>query len=224
MGSVALAGCLDSTTSQSSTPTDATGSDDDTDSPASTPTETPAGSDGEGTDTPTPTPEETPTATETPTPTPEATPPPGDQDEEVFPDYEMTDVAVRSPESELLGWVRAAIADTRQKRFTGLSDTESLPPQYGMLFIFEDVGDRQFVMREMDFGIDIVYADAEGRITSIHHAPAPGPGEDGNDQEYPGRGKYVLEVNYDWTTDHGVDVGDELSNLAGEYTVRRNRW
>jgi len=62
----------------------------------------------------------------------------------------------------------------------------------------------------MDFGIDIVYADADGTITSIHHAPAPGPGEDGSEQEYPGRGQYVFEVNYEWTAENNVAVGDRL--------------
>jgi uncharacterized membrane protein (UPF0127 family) len=95
-------------------------------------------------------------------------------------------------------------------RYTGLSDTESLPEDRGMLFVFETADSHTFVMREMDFPIDIVYADVDGTITSIHHAPEPGPDEDGNDQEYPGFGQYVLEVNYDWTTDRGIETGDRL--------------
>jgi uncharacterized membrane protein (UPF0127 family) len=69
----------------------------------------------------------------------------------------------------------------------------------------------------MDFGLDIVYADADGTITTISHAPAPGPNEDGSEQEYPGNGQYVLEVNYEWTTRHGVEEGDVLAfELPGE--------
>ena len=125
--------------------------------------------------------------------------------------YETTEVRVTTPDGDPLGSVTAAIADTPGLRYTGLSDTESLPADRGMLFVFEDVGDHTFVMRRMDFGIDIVYADAEGVITRIHHAPAPGPDEDGNQQRYPGHGQYVLEVNYDWTTRRGVEEGDVLS-------------
>ncbi|MFB6235070.1 MAG: DUF192 domain-containing protein [Halopenitus sp.] len=124
--------------------------------------------------------------------------------------YETTVVDARTPDGTLLGSVTAAIADTSGLRYTGLSDTESLPSDRGMLFVYDQVGTHTYVMREMSFGIDIVYADDEGVITAIHHAPAPGPNEDGNDQEYPGRGQYVLEVVYDWTTDHGVEVGDQL--------------
>jgi uncharacterized membrane protein (UPF0127 family) len=124
--------------------------------------------------------------------------------------YETTTVRAVSASGETLGSVTAAIADTSSLRFTGLSDTETLPPDRGMLFVYETVADRTFVMRRMDFGIDIVYADADGTITSIHHAPEPGPEEDGEDQRYPGRGQFVLEVVYDWTTDHGVSEGDSL--------------
>lgn len=161
-------------------------------------------------DEPTPTPEETPTESDgedesTPSP------PDGEADDEVFPDYEMTSVAVRSPDGELLGWVRAAVADTGALRFTGLSETEEMPEDYGMLFVFGEVDDKTFVMRDMDFGIDIIYVDEDGRINEIYHAPEPGPDEDGSEQRYPGRGKYVLETNKHWTTENGVEEGDYLN-------------
>jgi len=125
--------------------------------------------------------------------------------------YETTTVHVSTPGGRTLGTVTAAIADTSELRYRGLSDTETLPAHRGMLFVFESVADRSFVMREMDFGIDIVYADSDGTITAINHAPAPAPDEDGSDQDYDGRGQYVLEVTYGWTTDRGVDTGDRLT-------------
>ena len=125
-------------------------------------------------------------------------------------DYETTVVQAVTPAGDALGSVTAAIADTAELRYLGLSDTERLPPDRGMLFVYESVADRTFVMREMDFGIDIIYADADGTVTSIHHAPAPGLDENGSSQRYPGRGQYVLEVSYDWTRAHGVSVGDRL--------------
>jgi uncharacterized membrane protein (UPF0127 family) len=130
---------------------------------------------------------------------------------EIHAEYETTTVDVRSTDGALLGSVTAAIADTAERRYLGLSDTESLPENRGMLFVYGSVEDRTFVMREMDFGIDIVYADDEGIITTIHHAPAPGPNEDGSEQRYPGRGQYVLEVNYRWTADRGIEPGDVLA-------------
>ncbi len=184
---VALAGCVE----QGGTgggPGPGEGTPEAERTPGTTQTSTPTTSDGTA----------TPDGTETPTGTP------------IHADYETTEVQVQTPDGELLGSVTAAVADTSDLRYLGLSDTESLPEDRGMLFVYDEVGDHTFVMREMDFGIDVVYADDEGVITRIHHAPVPGPGEDGSEQEYPGRGQYVLEVNYEWTTERGVEEGDVL--------------
>lgn len=125
--------------------------------------------------------------------------------------YEHTAVTVVDGETGAeLGTVEAAIADTFPKRYLGLSGTETLPEDRGMLFVHDGPGDRTYVMRDMSFGIDIVYIDADGTITTIHEAPEPDSGEDGNAQEYPGTGQYVLEVNEGWMTDRGVEVGDEV--------------
>jgi len=129
---------------------------------------------------------------------------------EIHAGYETTEVTVESADGEELGSVTAAIADSRDLRHTGLSDTESLPDDRGMLFVYGERRGLTYVMREMDFPIDIVYADPDGTITGIHHARAPGPDEDGNDLRYPGSGQYVLEVTHEWTTARGVEVGDRL--------------
>ena len=130
--------------------------------------------------------------------------------EPLFPDYETTAVRVERPDGEELGSVTAAIAETSDEWSLGLSDTESLPEDWGMLFVSGSMSDLTFWMKEMDFGLDIVFVDDEKRITGIHHAPAPGPEEDGTDQRYSGRGQYVLEVNYEWTERRGVTEGDVL--------------
>jgi hypothetical protein len=130
--------------------------------------------------------------------------------ESVHEGYEETAVEVVSPEGELLGSVTAAVADTNSTRYLGLSDTDCLPPDRGMLFVYQEPQPLTFVMRDMDFGIDIVHIDENGVITSIQHADPPGEGESGEEpkHQYPGTGQFVLEVNYDWTTEHGVETGD----------------
>ncbi|WP_049928889.1 DUF192 domain-containing protein [Halopiger goleimassiliensis] len=131
--------------------------------------------------------------------------------EEVHAEYDSTEVRVETPDGEELGSVTAAIADTGELQRLGLSDTEHLPEDRGMLFVYDSVAERTFIMPEMDFGIDIVFADDEGVITEIHHAPQPGPDEDGSEHRYPGRGQYVLEVNYEWTAERGIEEGDVLA-------------
>ena len=130
--------------------------------------------------------------------------------ESLFPDYETTEVRVETPDGEELGSVTAAIAETSDEWSLGLSETDSLPEDWGMLFVSGSMSDRTFWMKDMDFGLDIVFVDDEKRITGVHHAPAPGPDEDGTNQRYSGRGQYVFEVNYEWTDRHDVTEGDVL--------------
>ncbi|THE66684.1 DUF192 domain-containing protein [Salinadaptatus halalkaliphilus] len=125
-------------------------------------------------------------------------------------EYESTDVRVTDPDGDELGEVTAAIADTSELQRTGLSDTETLPENRGMLFVYDSVEELTFSMPEMAFPIDILFADDAGVITSIYRARAPAPREDGTEQIYYGEGQYVLEVVYEWTADRDVQVGDSL--------------
>jgi uncharacterized membrane protein (UPF0127 family) len=125
--------------------------------------------------------------------------------------YEHATVTVSDASTgEELGRIEAAVADTWSKRYLGLSETDELPENRGMLFVYDEPGEHTYVMRNMSFGIDIVFIDADGTITTIHEAPKPGPDENGNDQTYPGEGQYVLEVNKGWMADRGVEVGDRV--------------
>jgi uncharacterized membrane protein (UPF0127 family) len=62
-------------------------------------------------------------------------------------------------------------------------------------------------MRDMAFPLDMVFVDADGTITAIHHAPVE---SDGDLTQYSGRAKYVLEVPMGYTNRTGVDVGDRM--------------
>ena len=110
-------------------------------------------------------------------------------------------------DGETLGTVQAHVADDPQERFTGLSDTDSMAADEGMVFVFEREDDRAFVMRDMDFPLDIVFVGADGHITEIAHAPVE---NDTPLTRYEGRAKWVVEVNRGWTEEHGVSEGDEV--------------
>ena len=157
---------------------------------------------------PTPTSTTSPSASPSPTPTPEPT---ATSYPEVHTEYDQTTVAVVGGETgEELGTVEAAVADTFSTRYVGLSETDELPADRGMLFVHDEPDEYTYVMRNMSFGIDIVFIAPNGTITVIHEAPEPGPDEDGASQEYSGVGQYVLEVNEGWMADHGVEEGDRL--------------
>jgi len=123
----------------------------------------------------------------------------------VFADnYEWTPVTVVDDTDTELATVDARIADTVEKRYTGLSSTTALGPDEGMLFIHNSEGRRGYVMRDMAFPIDIVFIDADGEITTIHHA------EPDDDDTFRGTAKYVLELPYNYTTDNDIAVGDRV--------------
>lgn len=66
----------------------------------------------------------------------------------------------------------AADFDSRQ---AGLMHRESLPDDGGMLFIFPDVQLRNFWMAYCLIDIDIIYLDAQGRVTATYTMEAQPP-------------------------------------------------
>ena len=114
--------------------------------------------------------------------------------------------AVDGETDESLATVEARVADGFVKQYVGLSATDDLDPGEGMLFVHGDSAERAYVMRDMAFGLDIVFADANGTVTTIHEA-AP---ESAPLTRYEGTGRYVLEVPRGWSERHGVGPGDRL--------------
>ncbi|UIP00777.1 DUF192 domain-containing protein [Halobaculum sp. CBA1158] len=132
-------------------------------------------------------------------------------------EYDRTTVSVVDENGSELGSVDARVADSYEKRYTGLSNTESLGEDEGMLFVHDAEATQAYVMRDMAFRIDIVFVAANGTITRIHHAELPPEGTDEGDlKRYRGLGKYVLEVPYNWTDDAGAETGDRIE-IAGDY-------
>lgn len=105
-----------------------------------------------------------------------------------------------------LATIGVRVADTRQERRTGLSETESLPEDEGMLFVFPSEGEPTFVMRDMSFPLDMIFVGEDGRITEIYEAPV----EDRPLTGYSATAKWVVEVNRGFTDEHDISVGDSV--------------
>ncbi len=129
-----------------------------------------------------------------------------------YADYDTTIVEVEDNSGAILGKLKAAVAHPGEQWQLGLSAAKSMPENGGMLFESDGESDLTFWMKDMSFGLDIVYVDGDRRITSIHHAPEPADDDSGTEQQYrfSGSGQYVLETNYNWTADHGITKGDTL--------------
>lgn len=101
------------------------------------------------------------------------------------------------------------VADTPQKRFQGLSGRRHLPEGQGMLFVFSVPDSHSFVMREMNFPIDIIWFDENFRIVDVKENALP--------ESYPSESftpkvsaMYVLEVRAGFFHDHNLASGHRL--------------
>ena len=125
-------------------------------------------------------------------------------------DREAATVQVVSSDGERLATVDARVADTRCQRYEGLSGTESLADGAGILFVHDSEQQLTYVMRGMNYGLDMIFVDADGRVTAVRSAPPPAPGEDGNDIRRSARGQYVLEVPRGYAAANGIEPGDRI--------------
>jgi len=60
------------------------------------------------------------------------------------------------------------IADTPEKQLRGLMYRESIPKNYGMLFVFRDEQIRSFWMKNCRVHLDIIYLNAQKQIVDLH--------------------------------------------------------
>ena len=125
--------------------------------------------------------------------------------------YERTTVTLSDANGSRLATVDARVADTHTKRYTGLSDTRSLDYGEGMLFVHSRETTHAYVMRDMNFPLDIVFVAANGTVTTIHHAPVPSETNGDELTRYRGDGKYVLEVPRGYAERVGLDEGDRVA-------------
>ena len=98
------------------------------------------------------------------------------------------------------------VADTPKKQQLGLMHRKSMPADHGMLFVFPDERERFFWMKNTHIPLDIVYADASGKVVSVK----PMRPEDENSVPSDGPAKYAVEINQGEAQRAGVKPGDVL--------------
>jgi len=103
------------------------------------------------------------------------------------------------------------IADTPGARAQGLMNRASLASSAGMLFVYERPQHASFWMKNTLITLDMVFADAAGRVTRVHDGAIPqdetpidgGPGV-----------AVVLEINGGLAARLGIAPGSELRHPA----------
>jgi uncharacterized membrane protein (UPF0127 family) len=98
------------------------------------------------------------------------------------------------------------VADTVKKQQLGLMHRKTMAADHGMLFVFPDERERSFWMKNTHIPLDIIYADAKGKVVSIKQmqpldeSPVPSDGP----------ARYAVEINQGAAKRAGVKAGDVL--------------
>ncbi len=104
--------------------------------------------------------------------------------------------------------IRLEIADDPQERYQGLSNRVELPANTGMLFIFDEYEPRTFVMRHMNFPLDIIWIRDNQVIGYCQDMPAPELHQHPKTCSSNTEVNLVLEVNAGFVDKYDIQVGD----------------
>jgi uncharacterized membrane protein (UPF0127 family) len=108
------------------------------------------------------------------------------------------------------------VADTPEKLLFGLAFRETLPPNSGMLYIFESTGPHRITTKEYRFPVDVMWIDESHHIVHMmenvppcQREPCPWYGE------WPEPVRYVIQTEAGFIKQIGITAGMEL-----KYTLR----
>jgi uncharacterized protein len=112
--------------------------------------------------------------------------------------------------------IEAEVADTPERLLFGMAFQDALPPNGGMIYIFESTGPHRVTTKEYRFPIDMIWVDESRHIVSIAENVPPC-----RQETCPWHGstspsvRYLIETPAGFAKQAGVEVGGEL-----KYTLR----
>ncbi len=92
----------------------------------------------------------------------------------------------------------------------GLGGRASLAEDHGMLFVFTKEDRHAFWMKGMQFSLDIIWLDAQGKIVTIEQNLTPCTPDACPSYAPSDKSLYVLEVNAHFTQNHHWQTGQQL--------------
>jgi uncharacterized protein len=99
------------------------------------------------------------------------------------------------------------VADTEESRSLGLMFRPSMPPDDGMLFVFEGDTTSPFWMENTILPLSIAFIDASGKIRDIHDMQPLDRNTTGASGPY----HYALETNQGFFSAHDIVVGNQMT-------------
>lgn len=114
-------------------------------------------------------------------------------------------IALVGPNNQALT-VAVEVADDPEERSKGLMDRETLPPDSGMLFLFDTAEPLTFWMKDTRIPLDIIFFDVQGKFIG---ADSMVPCEEDPCLRYTSTGpaNIALEVNQGFVATHGIGEG-----------------
>ena len=111
------------------------------------------------------------------------------------------------------------IADTDPRRARGLMFQEQIPLDEGMLLVFDESDKVSIWMLNMQFSIDAIWIDAEGKVVYIEKniPPCKTALETVTCESYKGNGqetKYVLEVTSGFVEEFNINNNSTLEIIS----------
>lgn len=101
------------------------------------------------------------------------------------------------------------VVDTDELRYNGLSNRESLCKDCGMFFVWNNKQERTFVMRNMNFSLDMIFID-DDKIVKISKNAFPEGSDYVMRYESGEPVNYVLEVNAGFCDEYDIEEGDNV--------------
>lgn len=107
--------------------------------------------------------------------------------------------------------IKAEVADSQLERSRGLMLRESLQPNSGMLFVFDQANVHCFWMKNTLVPLTIAFLEADGTIVTLKDMQPHD--ETSNCPDRPVR--YALEMEQGWFKNKGLKTGDRIKGLPG---------
>jgi hypothetical protein len=116
-------------------------------------------------------------------------------------------------------FLEVQIADTEPRRVRGLMFQDMLPYNQGMLFVFDESGERSMWMLNMQFNLDLIWFDEGGNIVEItkNVPPCKTPLEImacDSESVSAENVKYILEVTSGFVDKFGIDSNSKLKIIS----------
>ncbi len=112
--------------------------------------------------------------------------------------------------------IEAEVAATQQNRMQGLMHRKSMPPQHGMLFVFETDARHCMWMRNTFLPLSVAFLDPQGRVLNVEEMQPQT--ENSHCAAAPAR--YALEMNAGWFRARGIGPGMPINGIERAPSAR----